>query len=531
MKKARTKNSNVAFERLEHYRTESNLGGGESKIEAQKKKGKLTARERLSIILDPGSFLEIDAFVVHNCSDFGMEKQKYLGDGVVGGSGRIGGRQVYIFSEDFTVFGGSLSEMMSRKICKLMKLAIQNGVPIIALKDSGGARIQEGVSSLGGYADIFKQNVNASGVVPQISLIMGPCAGGAVYSPAVTDFVFMVDHTSHMFITGPEVIKTVTGEEVSFEDLGGTRTHTYDSGVCDLSLPDEVETLLATRRLLSYLPLNNLGTPLKTPAPEESNEETVHNLLEKNKNKLDFIIPKDSNEPYDMAEVIKAVMDPDSYFELKPNYAPNIITTFARLGGQVVGVIANNPFQMAGVLDIKASVKGARFIRFCDAFHIPIISFVDVPGFLPGSDQERDGIIRHGAKLLYAYCEATVPLLTVITRKSYGGAYDVMSSKHIGSDLNLAWPSAELAVMGAKGASRIIFKSQIQNAENPEKLEQELTKDYTEKFYHPYIAAQKGYLDAVIYPHETRHYLLEGLRANIGKKVLKPKRKHGNIPL
>lgn len=530
-KKKLVKNQNPAFSKLENYRKQASLGGGAKRIEAQTKKGKLTARKRLELILDPNSFVETDAFVVHNCRDFGMEKTEFLGDGVITGWGTIHSRTVYIFAEDFTVFGGSLSEMMSKKICKIMKLAIQNGAPLIALKDSGGARIQEGVSSLGGYADIFKQNVLASGVIPQISVIMGPCAGGAVYSPAVTDFTLMVDHTSHMFITGPEVIKTVTGEEVSFEDLGGTHTHTHESGVCDLSFSDEAETLLATRRLMSYLPSNNLDTSHETEPPEEEASQDMKDLLEKNKTRLDFIVPKDSNESYDMSELIRCVMDPDSYSELKKNYAPNLITAFCRLGGKVVGVIANNPFSMAGVLDIKASVKGARFIRFCDAFHIPLVSFVDVPGFLPGSDQEKEGIIRHGAKLLYAYCEATIPLLTVITRKAYGGAYDVMSSKHIGSDLNLAWPTAEIAVMGAKGASKIIFKSQLQKADNPENLEEELTKDYTEKFYHPYIAAKKGYIDAVIYPHETRHYLLEGLKANLGKKVIKPKRKHGNIPL
>ena len=530
-KKSDVSNSHPAFSRLSQNREQASLGGGKDKIEAQTKKGKLTARHRLEIILDKNSFVETDAFVVHNCRDFGMEGKEFLGDGVVTGWGRIAGRTVYIFAEDFTVFGGSLSEMMSKKICKIMKLAIQNGAPLIALKDSGGARIQEGVASLGGYADIFKQNVMASGVVPQISLIMGPCAGGAVYSPAVTDFTFMVDHTSHMFITGPEVIKTVTGESVSFEDLGGTRTHTEESGVCDLSFSDEAETLIATRRLLSYLPENNLDSPPLTPDPDHSDDEDLQSLLQKNKKKLDFIVPKDSNEPYDITEVIQSVMDPETYFELKPNYAPNLVTAFARLGGRPVGIIGNNPFKMAGVLDIKASVKGARFIRFCDAFHIPVVSFVDVPGFLPGSDQEKDGIIRHGAKLLYAYCEATVPLLTVITRKAYGGAYDVMSSKHIGSDLNLAWPSAEIAVMGAKGASKIIFKSQIKKSKDPEALEEELTQDYTEKFYHPYIAAQKGFLDAVIFPRETRHYLIEGLKSCLGKKVIKPKRKHGNIPL
>ena len=530
-KETKGKNQHPAFAKLAEYRKQACLGGGSDKIEAQRKKGKLTARNRLEMILDKDSFVETDAFVVHNCQDFGMEKNQFLGDGVITGWGTIHSRVVYIFAEDFTIFGGSLSEMMSKKICKIMKLAIQNGAPLIGLKDSGGARIQEGVSSLGGYADIFKQNVLASGVIPQISVIMGPCAGGAVYSPAVTDFTLMVDHTSHMFITGPEVIKTVTGEEVSFEDLGGTQTHTHESGVCDASFTDEAETILATRRLLSYLPSNNLDTAWESEKPENSSCQDTQDLLEKNKKKLDFIIPKDSNESYDMSELIRCVMDPDSYMELKENYAPNLITAFSRLGGKVVGVIANNPFSMAGVLDIKASVKGARFIRFCDAFHIPIVTFVDVPGFLPGSDQEKEGIIRHGAKLLYAYCEATTTLLTVITRKAYGGAYDVMSSKHIGSDLNLAWPTAELAVMGAKGASKIIFKSKLKKSNDPEKLEEELTKDYTEKFYHPYIAAKKGFLDAVIFPHETRHHLLEGLKTNSGKKVLKPKRKHGNIPL
>lgn len=525
------KNSHPAFSQLTEYRKRASLGGGLDKIQSQIKKGKLTARQRLGIILDKNSFVETDAFVVHNCRDFGMEQKEYLGDGVITGWGTINSRTVYIFAEDFTVLGGSLSEMMAKKICKIMKLAIQNGAPLLALKDSGGARIHEGVSSLGGYADIFKQNVLASGVIPQISVIMGPCAGGAVYSPAVTDFTIMVDHTSHMFITGPEVIKTVTGEEISFEELGGTRTHTHESGVCDFSCTDETEALLAIRKLLSYIPSNNLDSTPVQDSPEQSEDTKLQELLEKNKNKLDFIVPKDATQSYNMTEVIQYIVDPDSYLEIKKAYAPNIITAFSRLGGHSVGIVANNPFHMAGVLDIKASIKAARFIRFCDAFHIPIISFVDVPGFLPGSDQEKEGIIRNGAKLLYAYCEATVPLLTVITRKAYGGAYDVMSSKHIGSDLNLAWPTAEIAVMGAKGASKIIFKSQIKKAENPEELEEKLTQDYTKKFYHPYIAAKKGYLDAVIFPHETRNYLLQGLKANAGKKVTKPKRKHGNIPL
>lgn len=526
------KNSNPAFNHLKKFRENALLGGGKDKLQAQIKKGKLTARQRIEILLDPNSFVETDAFVVHNCQNFNMGQQdKPLGDGVITGWGTINSQIVYLFAQDFTVLGGSLSEMMSKKICKIMKLAMQNGKPLIGLKDSGGARIHEGVASLGGYADIFKLNVEASGVIPQISVVMGPCAGGAVYSPAVTDFTFMVEKTSHMFITGPEVIKTVTGEDISFEDLGGTQTHTHDSGVCDTSFPDEVEALLAVRKLLSYIPANNLDNSLKVSAPEKSTDPHLLELLENNKKKLDYIIPKDASQSYDMKTVIKNVVDPESYYELKEHYAPNVVTAFCRLGGYSIGVIANNPFHMAGVLDIKASVKAARFIRFCDAFHIPIVTFVDVPGFLPGSDQEKGGIIRHGAKLLYAYCEATIPMLTVITRKSYGGAYNVMSSKHIGSDLNLAWPTAEIAVMGAKGASKIIFKKQIKNAKDPEKLEQELTNDYTEKFYHPYIAAEKGFVDAVIFPHETRHYLIQALKANLGKKVLKAKRKHGNIPL
>jgi propionyl-CoA carboxylase beta chain len=514
---------------LAKLREETLHGGGLDKLEQQHKRGKLTARERIELLFDPGSFTELDAFARHDCRDFGMEQKSVLGDGVITGFGMIEGRLVYAFSQDFTVFGGSLSRTMARKICKIMDLATQNGAPVIGINDSGGARIQEGVASLAGYADIFHRNVQASGVVPQISLIVGPCAGGAVYSPAMTDFIFMVDQTSHMFITGPDVIKTVTGEVISFDELGGSETHTQKSGVADNRFPSEADMMRGVKALLRYLPSNNLDDSRRAPSPDADPDLQVR--LEQARESLSSIVPESPNQPYDMAELVKAVVDPDSWFELKPEYAPHILTGFARLGGQSVGVVANNPNHLAGVLDIDASVKAARFVRFCDAFNIPLVTFVDVPGFLPGSDQETSGIIRHGAKLLYAFSEATVPKMTVITRKAYGGAYDVMSSTHIGGDLNVAWPRAEIAVMGAQGAANIIFKGDIQNASSPDDKRKELTGLYAEKFANPYIAAELGFIDAVIYPEETRSYLLKGLASLKGKRTIRPKRKHGNIPL
>ncbi len=516
-------------ERLLSLREQVLQGGGQDKIESQHKRGKMTARERIALLMDPGSFTELDAFAVHDCHDFGMESKKVLGDGVITGFGTVNGRMIYVYSQDFTVFGGSLSLTMARKICKIQDMALRNGVPIVGINDSGGARIQEGVASLGGYADIFYRNVKASGVIPQISLIMGPCAGGAVYSPAITDFIFMVDQTSHMFITGPDVIKTVTGEVISFDDLGGSLTHTQKSGVADGRFASEAEMIEGAKKLLAYLPANNLEALPRYKRPEDQPE--LADQLEAARQKITTIVPANPNTPYDVSEVVKQVVDHESIFEIKPEFAPQIFTGFARLGGRVIGVVANNPNHLAGVLDIDASIKGARFVRFCDAFNIPLITFVDVPGFLPGSDQETGGIIKHGAKLLYAYCEATVPRLTVITRKAYGGAYDVMNSKHIGADLNLAWPNAEIAVMGAAGACNIIFKNEISSASDPEKKRKELIDAYAEKFANPYVASERGYIDAVIQPSETRSYLLRGLDAAASKRHTRPKRKHGNIPL
>lgn len=521
----------TAYARLKSMRHEAHLGGGEKKIESQHKRGKMTARERILQLLDEGSFVELDAFVTHDCMDFGMGESRILGDGVVTGFGTIDGRHVYIFSQDFTVFGGSLSLPFARKICKVMDLAVQNGSPVIGLNDSGGARIQEGVASLGGYADIFYRNVQASGVVPQLSVILGPCAGGAVYSPAITDFIFMVDNTSHMFITGPEVIKTVTGEEVTFEELGGSMTHSGTSGVADLRLPSEGDILTAVKKWLSYIPSNNMESPPRSHFASMVDDPGLKTKLEAARQKIGTIVPSNPNHPYSMAQVIEAVMDPGSFFELKEDYAPNMTIGFARLNGHAVGIVANNPNHLAGVLDINGSVKGARFVRFCDAFNIPLITFVDVPGFLPGTDQEKGGIIRHGAKLLYAFCEATVPKLTLITRKAYGGAYDVMNSKHIGADLNLAWPNAEIAVMGAAGACNIIFRKEIESAPDPEAKRKELVDSYSEKFATPYEAARRGYIDAVIFPEETRDMLIRGLEASMSKRRDTPKRKHGNIPL
>ena len=507
---------------LKKLREEAQKGGGVDKIKAQHEKGKLTARERIDLLVDEGSFSEIDMFVKHRTSDFNLDKQKILGDGVVTGFARIDGRPIALYSQDFTVFGGSLSESHAEKICKIMDLAMKMGIPVIGLNDSGGARIQEGVVSLGGYADIFLRNTLASGVIPQISAILGPCAGGAVYSPAITDFIFMVKHTSHMFVTGPNVVKTVTHEEVTFEDLGGADTHSVKSGVAHFSFENELEVFQNIRKLISYLPLN-----WKDRSPEkEFNFD--QDFIE---TKLDNIIPDNPNKPYDMKEIIHLLLDDEEFLEVHANYAENLIVGFGRIGGISVGIVANQPSILAGVLDINASVKGARFIRFCDAFNIPILTLEDVPGFMPGTEQEWNGIIRHGSKLLFAYCEATVPKVTVITRKAYGGAYDVMNSKHIRGDFNFAWPSAEIAVMGPKGAVEIIFKREIDKAEDKESRLNQLISEYTEKFANPYIAAERGYVDDVILPSETRLRLINTFQLLKNKVDNNPKRKHCNIPL
>ena len=497
-------------------------GGGEERIEAQHQRGKLTARERINLLLDKGSFRELDSFVLHRTTDFGLDQQKYLGDSVVTGWGTVAERLVYVFSQDFTVFGGSLGEAHAEKICKIMDMAMKNGAPIIGLNDSGGARIQEGVISLGGYADIFLRNTLASGVIPQISVIMGPCAGGAVYSPALTDFIIMVRNSSYMFITGPDVVKTVTHEEVSFEELGGADVHGEISGVSHLSANSEADALMSIRSLLSYLPQNNMEDP-----PYVSNGDDPLRMEET----LDHIIPDDPGKPYDIKDVIRLIVDDRQFFEIQEFYAPNIVVGFARLGGHSIGIVANQPAVLAGVLDINSSEKAARFVRFCDAFNIPLLTFVDVPGFLPGVAQEHGGIIRSGSKLLYAFCEATVPKLTVITRKAYGGAYDVMSSKHIRGDINLAWPSAEIAVMGPDGAVNIIFRKELSQAEDPVKRKAELVADYRDKFAHPYIAASRGYIDDVIRPSETRPRLINALAMLANKRDSNPPKKHGCIPL
>jgi len=512
----------TANKKLDKMRVQAQLGGGENRIQKQHDKGKLTACERLDILLDKGSFTELDMFVQHRSNDFGMENNRILTDGVVTGYGTIDGRQMMVFSQDFTVFGGSLSEAFAEKICKVMDMALKIGVPIIGLNDSGGARIQEGVVSLGGYADIFLKNTLASGVVPQISAILGPCAGGAVYSPAITDFVFMAKNTSHMFVTGPNVVKTVTHEEVSMEELGGADTHASKSGVAHFACENEVEVLQNIRKLISYLPLNNLDDP------PESEQQSSSNIAQE---ELNALVPENPNKPYDMHRVINIISDKDSFFEVHADFAENIIVGFARMGGKSVGIVANQPAHLAGVLDIDSSVKAARFVRFCDAFNIPLITFEDVPGFLPGTEQEWRGIIKNGAKLLYAFAEATVPKLTVITRKAYGGAYDVMSSKHIRGDLNFAWPGAEIAVMGPKGAVEIIFKNQIVAAKDPQKETERLINEYREKFANPYVAAGRGYIDDVIKPHETRSKLITGLKLLETKVDSNPKKKHGNIPL
>ena len=495
--------------------------GDPERIEKQQKAGKMTARERIATLLDSDSFVELDALVKHRSNNFGLEDKKPAGDGVITGHGTINGRIVYIFAQDFTVFGGALGEAHAQKICKVMDMATKTGCPVIGLNDSGGARIQEGVVSLGGYAEIFYRNVTSSGVIPQFSLILGPCAGGAVYSPAMTDFTLMVKNTSHMFITGPDVIKTVTHEDVTFEDLGGAMTHNSVSGVAHLACESEEDVFDSLRELMGYIPQNNAeGAPTI-----EYNKDEIESIKE-----LDSIIPDNSNEPYDIRDVINLIFD-ENLFELQPYWAKNIITGFARLRGYPVGIVANQPSVLAGCLDIDASTKAARFVRFCDAFNIPLITFVDVPGFLPGTEQEHGGIIRHGAKLLYAFSEASVPKLTVITRKAYGGAYDVMSSKHIRADLNVAWPTAEIAVMGSEGAVNIIFRKKIKEAEDPEKMHQELTEEYKEKFASPYIAAEMGYIDRVIFPRDTRKELLIALERYGSKREERPKRKHGNIPL
>lgn len=510
------------LEQLRKLKEEAKLGGGEKRIQAQHGKGKLTARERLDILLDEGSFEEIDMLVRHRSHDFGLEKQRYLGDGVVTGYGTIEGRQVFVFSQDFTVFGGSLSEAHAEKICKIMDMAMKVGAPVIGLNDSGGARIQEGVVSLGGYADIFLRNTLASGVIPQISAVMGPCAGGAVYSPAITDFILMVKNSSHMFVTGPNVVKTVTHENVTFEDLGGAITHATKSGVAHFACENEIECLQSVRKLVSYIPLNNLEDPPYVDTGDD---------LNRREDKLQTIIPDNPNKPYDMKDVITAVLDNKEFFEVHELYAPNIVVGFGRLGGRSVGIVANQPAVLAGVLDIDSSIKGARFVRFCDAFNIPLVVFEDVPGFLPGTDQEWRGIIKHGAKLLYAFCEATVPKLTVITRKAYGGAYDVMNSKHVRGDINYAWPSAEIAVMGPKGAVEIIFKKQIEQAEDKEKALEQKVEEFRQKFANPFIAAERGYIDDVIEPAETRVRLIRALKMLDSKVDRNPKKKHGNIPL
>ena len=500
---------------------EARLGGGEKRIEAQHNKGKLTARERLHFLLDEGSFEEIGMLVTHRSTNFGLDKQKFLGDGVVTGYGRIHGRLVYVFSQDFTVMGGSLAEAHAEKICRVMDLAMQNGAPVIGLNDSGGARIQEGVVSLGGYADIFYKNTLASGVVPQISAVMGPCAGGAVYSPALTDFIMMVENTSYMFVTGPNVVKTVTHEEVTSEELGGAMTHASKSGVTHFACANEIACIENIKQLLSYMPQNC----------EEDAPAHQYQSGDESREGLNNIIPENPNQPYDIKEVIELVVDGSSFLEVHKDYAENIVVGFARLAGKSIGVVANQPAFLAGVLDSNSSEKAARFVRFCDAFNIPLLVFEDVPGFLPGTDQEWNGIIKNGAKLLYAFCEATVPRVTVITRKAYGGAYDVMNSKHIGADMNYAWPSAEIAVMGAKGAAEIIFRKEIKAAENPEAKWKEKEADYAEMFANPYNAAARGYVDEVITPSQTRQKLIRAFEMLQNKVAELPKKKHGNIPL
>ncbi|MEM7208333.1 MAG: acyl-CoA carboxylase subunit beta [Pseudomonadota bacterium] len=506
------------IDQLTSKRDAAMLGGGQARIDKQHEKGKLTARERLTVLFDEDSFDEWDMFVEHDCADFGMQNEHIPGDGVVIGQGTINGRIVFAFSQDFTVYGGSLSAAHARKICKVMDAAMKVGAPIIGINDSGGARIQEGVASLGGYADVFQRNVLASGVIPQISMVMGPCAGGAVYSPAMTDFIFMVRDSSYMFVTGPEVVKTVTHEDVTQEELGGAKTHTQISGVADAAFDNDIDALRMLREFMGYVPSSN-----REPSPALE----THDSASRVEPSLDTLVPDNPNLPYDILELINKVTDEETFFELQPEYAGNIVTGFGRIDGQTIGFVANQPMVLAGCLDIESSRKAARFVRYCDAFSIPIVTFVDVPGFLPGTSQEFGGIIKHGAKLLYAYAEATVPKITVITRKAYGGAYDVMASKHLRGDLNYAWPSAEIAVMGAKGAVEIIFR---QDKNDPEKIEQR-TEEYREKFASPFVAAAKGFIDDIIMPRNTRVHLARGLKMLAGKKLENPWRKHGNIPL
>jgi acetyl-CoA carboxylase carboxyltransferase component len=510
------------IQQLRDLREKSQLGGGRERIEAQHKRGRLTARERIELLLDKGSFREVDAFVTHRTTDFGLDQQKFLADSVVTGWGTIDGQLVYVFAQDFTVIGGSLGEVHAEKIAKIMDMAVRNGAPVIGLNDSGGARIQEGVVSLAGYASIFLRNTLSSGVIPQISVIMGPCAGGAVYSPALTDFTIMVRNSSYMFITGPEIVKAATYEDVDFESLGGASVHAEKSGVCHFVVDNESDALYMVRRLLSFLPANNMDDAPFRPTNDDPLRMEAH---------LNDIVPADPNKPYDMKDAICMIVDNADFLEIQEGYAQNIVVGFARLGGHPVGIIANQPNVLAGVLDIKSSEKAGRFIRFCDAFNIPVITFVDTPGYLPGTDQEHNGVIRCGAKLLYAYCEATVPKLTVITRKAYGGAYIVMSSKHIRGDLNLAWPTAEIAVMGPDGAVGKVFSKELKSAEDPEVRKKELINDYVEKFANPYVAASRGYIDDVIEPSETRPRLINALEMLANKRDSNPPKKHGVIPL
>ncbi len=506
---------------LDQKMKEAQMGGGQKRIDAQHAKNKLTARERLDLLLDKNSFEEIGALVKHRSTDFGMDKLHYPGDGVVTGYGTINGRLIYVFSQDFTVFGGSLSETHAEKICKIMDMALQNGAPVIGLNDSGGARIQEGVVSLGGYADIFYRNTRASGVIPQLSLIMGPCAGGAVYSPAITDFILMVEDTSYMFVTGPNVVKTVTNEEVSSEDLGGASVHSEKSGVAHLTAANDLEAIEDIKKLLSYIPQNC----------EEDVPSLPYTINQEIREELATIVPENPNLPYDIRDVVFGIIDHDTFYEIHKNFAPNIVVGFARLAGRSIGIVANQPAYLAGVLDVQSSQKAARFVRFCDSFNIPLLVLEDVPGFLPGTDQEWNAIITNGAKLLYAFCEATVPRITVITRKAYGGAYDVMNSKHIGADMNFAWPSAEIAVMGAKGAAEIIFKNEIKSAKNPEQALINKEKEYADIFANPYRAAERGFIDDVIQPEQTRVKLIKAFAMLENKVNTLPKKKHGNIPL
>ena len=510
------------FRELDERLEAARKGGGEERVERQHKAGKFTARERLDLLLDEGSFREIDPFVTHRCTNFGMEKKLIPGDGVVTGYGSVDGRLVYVFAQDFTVFGGSLSMAHGEKICKIMDLAMKNGAPVVGLNDSGGARIQEGVWSLAGYAEYFLRNVLASGVVPQLSVIMGPCAGGAVYSPAITDFVFMVNNTSYMFLTGPDVIKTVVHEEVTHEELGGAPVHNSRSGVGHFAHASEAESLSEVRRLLSFLPLNNTENPPRAEPTDDPDRRDPE---------LDEIVPENPNKPYDIKDVIARVVDDGDFMEVHKDFAKNIVVGFARFDGRPVGIVGNQPAALAGVLDIDSSVKGARFVRFCDAFNIPIVTFTDVPGFLPGTGQEFGGIIKHGAKLLYAYCEATVPKITIITRKAYGGAYVVMSSKHIRGDVNLAWPTAEIAVMGAEGAANVLYRRELKASDDPAGLRKELTDDFLERFGSPYIAAAAGFVDTVIKPRDTRPVIIDSLRMLANKRDSNPPKKHGNIPL